>query len=130
MKLPIANGECPYCHKKIPMYNEREYKYGSPIVHCAGCGEKYLDTRYHELACEGMPQSELNTRRYKLFALICLGISVVFGAGCWFYLKMTGRLVLELAFIAPISAIAALFNLIEYIRVKTGAKQKRLEAYA
>ena len=130
MKLPIAGAECPWCYKKLPLYNEHEYKYGSPIVTCKHCGKKYLDLRYHEMAIEGMPQSELNGKRYLVFGLICLIISIAGALFSFYYIRATGgRLILEIAFISPIAAIAAIFNFIELINVKTGAKQKRLERY-
>ena len=77
-----------------------------------------------------MPQSELNGKRYLVFGLICLIISIAGALFSFYYIRATGgRLILEIAFISPIAAIAAIFNFIELINVKTGAKQKRLERY-
>ena len=129
MKLPVAGEKCPHCGKKIPLYNENEYKYGSPIVSCTYCGKKYIDKRYHELAVEGMPHTELNSARYRLFAIICAAVSVLLFAVWFLMYKTGGRVMLEIAVMAPIFALVAVFNLVEFVKVKTGIKEKQLEKY-
>ncbi len=127
MKLPVTGGECPWCYKKIPMYNSNEYKYGSPIISCKSCGKKYIDKRFHELACEGMPQGELNEVRYKNFALIGLAIAALAFGLCLYRYWAKGAVPIEFAFMTPIALLVAILNFIELIKVKTGKKQKMLE---
>lgn len=129
MRLPIANGECPHCGKKIQAYNANEYKYGSPIVYCDGCGQKYIDKRFHELACEGVPQSELSARRYKNMALLGLALLAGVTLFCLLLLKTRGSAPLEFLFMIPIAALVVIFNIVELIKVKTGVKQKQLMRY-
>ena len=129
MQLPVTNGECPWCYKKIQSYNSNEYKYGSPIVYCKGCGKKYIDRRYHELACEGIPQSELNTKRYKNMALLGLAFTVGLVLFCLFTHYTRGTVMIEFLLMIPISALVVIFNIVELIKVKTGIKQKQLMQY-
>ena len=127
MILPTGGAECPHCGKKAALYNENEYKYGSPIVQCSGCGKKYIDKRFHEIAIEGMPTGLMNTARYARFALIGVVLSIVSLAVSFVMYKAFGRVDLRVAIFCPLFIIVSLFNVIELIKVKTGMKSKELE---
>lgn len=43
LKLLCTEGKCPYCGKRLLFYNEREWKYGSPVRICNKCEKKYID---------------------------------------------------------------------------------------
>lgn len=50
---------CPHCSNNLGAAVDA-YMYGSPLRRCNRCKNPYLDTRYHEIAIEGIRQEDLN----------------------------------------------------------------------
>lgn len=122
-------GKCPYCGKAISFfkYVPEEWKYGSPIRECKKCHQKYIDKRYHEIAVDGINPDSFNMK--KLGACFAIGVvallmSVLFNAYTillkdYYYLKVVG--------VGLIGIVMIVYSIIDFIRIKTGAKERQLE---
>ena len=52
--------KCPHCGKKLGKIDPDEYLYGSPLQVCPGCKSEYFDARYHEIAVDGMRETDVS----------------------------------------------------------------------
>lgn len=121
-------GKCPYCGKSISFlkYSQGEWKYGSPIRVCKKCGQKYIDKRYHEVAVDGINPDSFNMKKLgTCFAIgvVALLMSALFNAYTillkdYFYLKVVG--------VGLIGIVMIVYSIIDFIRIKTGAKERQL----
>ncbi|MEE1281164.1 MAG: hypothetical protein UHK60_02775 [Acutalibacteraceae bacterium] len=121
-------GKCPHCGKDIALnYLEREWKYGSPIRVCKKCNQKYLDKRYHEITVEGINPDSFNMRRIKfslLFGVVFLLVSVLFNA---YTILLKGYYHTSMVLLGLGGIMLIGYTLVDFIRIKTGAKQRSLE---
>ena len=58
--MKFTEGSCPNCGKSLFYYNPREWRYGSPVRICKKCNKKYADSRYHEIAVDGISQDSMS----------------------------------------------------------------------
>lgn len=126
-KILETNGSCPYCKKRFSNYNASSSDFGSPIRKCRYCQKEYIDRRYHEIAVEGWNESSLNPMNsLKVAGIGLVGVLVSGGLTAYTiytkgYYMMKGALAGILAFVVMIVGI------VDFIRVKTGAKQRSIE---
>ncbi len=71
-----TQGACPECGHKFFVYEPAQRFYGSPIRTCKKCKMQYLDTRYHEMAIEGIPKKEIS--KWPSFVLMFLGAFLMY----------------------------------------------------
>lgn len=57
MKIPTF--KCPHCENDLGTA-VNAYLYGSPLRVCNKCKKTYIDSRYHEIAIEGIRQEDIN----------------------------------------------------------------------
>lgn len=120
-----TTGICPYCKKKLSNYNEREWKYGSPIRTCTKCGEKYIDKRYHEIVIEGIAPDAMSVKK-DLVAIIIGLIAIIISATLTFTtIQLNGSYSLKGVAIGFIGLFLVIAMLIDLIRIKTGLKERR-----
>ena len=124
------NFQCPVCGKKLFSYEPRYRKYGKIIHECKRCGASYLDPRYHELAVDGIPESEFHMFPY-IFMLMIGGL---IAWRVWHLLSVKQLGVPDaMQWLLPVVFLmigAALFigAIIGVILIKTGSKRKRFES--
>ena len=58
---------CPFCNTYAGL---ADYKYGSPLRTCKKCKKQYLDTTYHEIAFEGIRESDINPTEEQLAQMV------------------------------------------------------------
>lgn len=129
-KIKIAHGVCPNCGASITGMNSDTRNvvyYGSPVRTCRRCKGSYIDTRYQEYAITGIPERELSVKHdlkaiaiIAAFGIISTGINV---ADIWF----EGEYFIMLAVISFFCPIFAIAMIVDIIRIKTGAKGRKLE---
>lgn len=122
-----ANKMCPYCGKEIWAYNERDWKYGSPIRNCKGCGKKYLDTRYHEIAIDGIAPNALNAKSSAMSLVFGLGFIIIPALVNLAFIYCAGYYSFMLVMLSLVGVLIIIMMLIDIIRIKTGSKERRLE---
>ena len=52
--MALAKFSCPHCGKNLGKREENDYFYDSPLRVCPSCKNTYFDSRYHEIAVEGI----------------------------------------------------------------------------
>ena len=111
--------------KKLSNYNEREWKYGSPIRTCKKCGDKYIDKRYHEIEIEGIAPDAMSVRK-DLIAIIIGIIAIIISVAFTFTtIQLNGTYSLRIVAIGFIGLFLIIAMLIDLIRIKTGLKEHR-----
>lgn len=115
----------PILQRKLSNYNEREWKYGSPIRTCTKCGEKYIDKRYHEIVIEGIAPDAMSVKK-DLVAIIIGLIAIIISATLTFTtIQLNGSYSLKGVAIGFIGLFLVIAMLIDLIRIKTGLKERR-----
>lgn len=122
-----TDGNCPHCGKKLMNYDEREWKYGSPIQVCKKCGKRYIDGRYHEIVIEGIAPDAMSVKKDLVYIAVLFVIAVASVGINFISIILTGKYSLKLAFLPVICLIGLVFMLIDIIRIKTGAKERRFK---
>ena len=124
--IPVTNGYCPHCGKKIWGYNQSSRDFGTPIKYCKHCRNPYLDTRYIELAVEGYNPNYLTTK--KGFRILLIGIiGTVLAGGLNLLNYYRGYYSVRGILCSVLALILILIGIVDIIRVKTGLKAKALE---
>ncbi len=128
MNLPVYKGKCMNCGKEAFIeYMERQWNYGSPVKQCKKCGFTYLDKRYHEIEIEGFEPDALSAKRSGfaiLMGLIAVIIGVLFIAG---EIYLSGHYHTGAVAFAFIGTVLVGWGIIDFLRIKTGSKAKKLE---
>lgn len=130
MEFLKSNGKCPYCNKSVQLiYNENVRYNGSPVRMCKKCGQRYCDTRYHELAVEGIPNGTFSYWGGIISAVIggliayrgiyLIGWKTLGSSGNFDWIKSAIFLILGIAMI--------IFGIVDMICVFTGKKQERYD---
>lgn len=122
-----ANRMCPYCGKEIIGYTENAWEYGSPIRNCKGCKKKFLDTRYHEIAIDGIAPDALSVGhsvKLLVFGLILTIVSVLINIG---FVYWRGYYYFMFALFSVLGVVIAMVMLVDIIRIKTGSKERHFE---
>lgn len=118
--------KCPSCGKALFTYDDNIRKYGCMIKKCKKCGSEYIDPRFHEIAAEGVPQSE-----FKISHDIVL--AVIGGLIIWRGIYLFGMKALnvpdELQWVEPImflclGAACIIGAAADIILVKSGKKEE------
>lgn len=122
-----VQGTCPQCGGKIPSYAANKRLYGSPIRICKKCGSRYIDSRYHEIALEGIQAYDLSAKPSLTFALTGLIVSGI-SAGI-FYFEWNYQNYYHTLFprVIPAGVIMILWGIVDAIRAKLGLKAKKME---
>lgn len=126
-KIRGTFGCCPYCGAKIKDYVENKWLYGSPLRICEKCGEKYIDSRYHEIALEGYQPGALSVKRDLKAIAILAAILLVSFAVHFYEMNFSSYYHPIYYFIIPMTALGIIFMTADIVRIKTGAKEKALE---
>lgn len=128
MKIPETKGTCPHCGAGLLTYNEREWKYGSPIRTCKICKKEYIDKRYHEIVIEDIAPDAMSIKKDGICILIGLFLIMIFLIHS-FIDKLTPQThsfsYTWLCF-GMIGLLVVIFMIIDIIAIKTGLKDKRL----
>ena len=127
-KMTETTGSCPYCGAAINGFDSRAWLYGSPVRTCGRCGNKYIDRRYHEIAIDGVAPDAFSvdkSRKMLLFSLVCIAVSIVFCSITYF---LNGTVTRGGIAIGILGAVIAVCMLVDIIRTKSGAKERRFEA--
>lgn len=129
MTIKQAHGVCPHCGASIVGVNSNPNMvlYGSVVRKCQKCKEQYLDTRYQEYAITGIPENELSVmydlKRIGILAVFFI-ISTVINL---INIRHEGKYYIMLAVISVTSPLGIIAMIIDMIRIKTGAKGRKLE---
>lgn len=51
--------KCPHCKKNLGNFDINDWRYGSPLKVCPKCKNVYFDSRYHEIAVEGVREVDV-----------------------------------------------------------------------
>lgn len=130
MKTRMLNthGTCPYCGATISLsYVEKEWKYGSPIRTCKKCKKNYIDGRYHEIAVEGIAPNTLSIKSNLLRSFFLLGCFLIAFLIHFYEIHYQNCYHPAYCYLMIIMVIGIIFLIIDSIRIKTGAKTKKLE---
>ena len=57
--MKVSHFKCPHCGNDLGTAVNL-YLYGSPLKVCDKCKQTYVDSRYHEIAIEGIRQEDIN----------------------------------------------------------------------
>ncbi len=124
--IPVTNGYCPHCGKKISGYNQSSKDFGTPVRYCKHCQKPYLDTRYIELAVEGYNPNYLTTKMGIRILVIGI-IGTVLAGGINLLNYYNGYYSLRAVLCSVLGLILIIIGIVDIIRVKTGLKAKSLE---
>lgn len=128
MNIPEMKGICPHCGKEMKGYMETQFDFGSPLQTCKKCKGTYLDRRYHEIEIDGMGNAaEMSGKRAKLlvmFGLIFFGVALLLNLGM---ILSMGKYSVRGVMIMLLGLVMLVGGLIEWILVKTGVRERRLE---
>lgn len=122
-----TDGSCPHCGRKLMNYVEREWKYGSPIRVCKKCGKRYIDGRYHEIVIEGIAPDAMSVKNDLVFMAVLFIIAAIAVGVNFTSVRLTGMYSRRMAFLPVICLMGLVFMLIDIIRIKTGAKERRFK---
>lgn len=126
-RLMFTSGSCPNCGARIWFYEEREWKYGSPIKACKECNGKYVDRRYHEIAVEGILPNSLDLKLSLKKLLIIAG---VFASALLIHLyEIFFQNYYHIVFcgLMLISLLCIFVQIVDFVDIITGSKAKRFE---
>lgn len=122
-----VQGTCPHCGAKIPSYVAGKWLYGSPLRTCKKCGTRYIDSRYHEIALEGIRAYDISVKPSLRTALLGLVISLI-SAGVlyveWNYQDYYHPMFF---YTIPAGMLMVLWGIIDAVRTKLGSKTKKME---
>lgn len=127
--MKTAKDRCPECGKKFFYYDERQFRYGSPVRECRKCGSQYIDRRYHEIAIEGIPSDQMSKKSYLIMMVI--GALILWrGIHLVQYRPLGGsevtRWFLPVVFII-MGAVMIIGGIIEIIMISNGSKAMKFE---
>ena len=127
--LKTAGDRCPECGRKFFYYDSRQRYYGSPVRTCKKCNSQYLDLRYHEIAVEGIPESELS--RKPMIILMIFGALILYrGIYLTGYRQLGmgdyGQWIMPVLFII-MGIVMITVGIIEIILISTGRKMMKYE---
>ncbi|MDO5148079.1 MAG: hypothetical protein Q4D76_01670 [Oscillospiraceae bacterium] len=127
--LKTAGDRCPECGRKFFYYDSRQRYYGSPVRTCKKCNSQYLDLRYHEIAVEGIPESELS--RKPMIILMIFGALILYrGIYLTGYRQLGmgdyGQWIMPVLFII-MGIVMITVGIIEIIMISTGRKMMKYE---
>lgn len=126
-KILETNGSCPYCEKKFNNYNASSCDFGSPVRKCRYCQHEYLDRRYHEIAVDGWNEASLNaTNSLKVAGIGLIGFLVAGGLTAY-TIYNEGYYMTKCVAAGILAFVIMIVGIIDFIRVKTGAKQRSIE---
>ncbi len=108
-------------------YLERQWSYGSPVKQCKKCGCTYLDKRYHEIETDGCEPDALSAKRSGLSILMGLGAVIVGILFIMGEIYLSGSYHTGMVVIAFMGVILTGWGVIDFIRIRTGLKAKKLE---
>jgi len=120
---------CKNCGKKLLKFERYERKYKCPLAKCSKCGEEYIDPRCHELALEGIPESEFKVTG-------CIVLFVIGALIAWRGYYLTGLHMLgtpdSMQWLLPtvilLLGIAMIVgSIVETIRILSGSKKRKYE---
>lgn len=122
---------CTRCRRKLYSYPaaNKGWMYGSPLKVCKGCGQKYIDTRYHETAIEGAAPDALDVRK----GIVCIKVGFVLAAVTAFLTFLTiyfgGFYYLTAAFLILIGVLMIIVGIVQVIDIKSGMAERRIKRY-
>lgn len=127
--LKTAGDRCPECGRKFFYYDSRQRYYGSPVRTCKKCNSQYLDLRYHEIAVDGIPESELS--RKPMIILMIFGALILYrGIYLTGYRQLGmgdyGQWIMPVLFII-MGIVMITVGIIEIIMISTGRKMMKYE---
>ncbi|MGN0583645.1 MAG: hypothetical protein ACI4KB_13180 [Oscillospiraceae bacterium] len=127
--MKTAGDRCPECGRKFFYYDSRQRYYGSPVRTCKKCNSQYLDLRYHEIAVEGIPESELS--RKPMIILMIFGALILYrGIYLTGYRQLGmgdyGQWIMPVLFII-MGIVMITVGIIEIIMISTGRKMMKYE---
>lgn len=125
--MKFTDGSCPNCGKSLFNYNPREWRYGSPIRTCRRCKQKYADSRYHEIAVDGISEDSMSIK--SRIIIIVLGALITYRGIYLLDYRMsyvyshnwTAYVFIILGIIMFVGGIA------DIVTIKSGFKQKKLD---
>ena len=126
-----TNGACPHCGKKIFHYNQKQWKYGSPIQTCKYCNGKYIDKRYHEMAIDGVAPDILVMKGaigWLLAGLstVVIGFIFIFSESQSTYRDSFSLVMIDAKCAVVFGVLMAIYNIVDIIKIKTGKKDSEL----
>lgn len=128
MSIPIYKGKCPNCGKEaLTGYVDRQWYYGSPVKQCKKCGFTYLDKRYHEIETDGCEPDALSVKRSGLAILLGLGSLIIGALFIVGEIYLSGSYHTAMVALAVVGIILAVWGVIDFIRIRTGSKAKKLK---
>lgn len=122
---------CTRCGRKLYSYPavNKGWKYGSPLKVCKGCGQKYIDTRYHETAIEGAAPDALDVRK----GIVCIKVGFFFAAVTAFLTFLSiyfgGFYYLTAVFLILMGVLMIIVGIIQVIDIKSGMAERRIKKY-
>ena len=124
-----TNGACPHCGKKIFHYNQKQWKYGSPIRTCKYCNGKYIDKRYHEIVIDGVAPDILVMKED--IGWLLAGLSLVVGGFIFIFSESQlgdrdSLLMLRAQVMVIFGVGMTIYNIVDIIKIKTGKKDSEL----
>lgn len=122
-----VQGTCPHCGAKIPSYVETKWIYGSPLRTCKKCGNRYIDSRYHEIALEGIRPCDVSIRQPLGAALMGFVIAAI-SAGWLYYDLHYSDSYYPILFVMVLAGVFIVFRgIVDAIGVVFGLKEKKME---
>lgn len=126
-KRMYTNGRCPYCKRKILFYERNCWKYGSPVKKCKKCGERYMDSRYHEIAIEGIGSGIFSVKNNIIVLLISVGLLLLSYLIYMFEISYLGYYHISWYFVMGFLVFGIAYLIIDLIRILTGLKARKVE---
>ncbi len=118
---------CPKCGKIDGEYNANEYRYGSPIRICKKCGNKFVNSFYHEIAVDGAAPGAFDVMQKVKAMLITLVLFLVCLIIHTAEILYRDRYHIMFPIMAVICLIFFLFCIGDIISIKSGLKKKRTD---
>lgn len=117
---------CPSYGKKLFTYETTVRKYGCMVKKCKKCGSEYIDPRYHEIAAEGIPESEFRISHDIILAVI--GVLIVW-RGIYLFGMKALNVPDELQWAEPVlflclGAACIIGAVVDIILVRSGKKKE------
>ena len=115
---------CPKCGAKFKE-KSNTWMYGCPIKQCKSCQSEFVDTRWREVAIQGLDQKSGNTSLYVKSAIISFFVALIDG---WIIYNSSSIWTTEIA-VGICAIIGFVMSIIMIFRIELGFEKKSNQRY-
>ncbi|MCM1180435.1 MAG: hypothetical protein NC347_09280 [Clostridium sp.] len=123
-----VEGNCPKCGKKV-REKCNAWVYGSPIRTCPHCKREFLDTRWREVAIDGLVPGSKNAKFYLWGMIGFLAATVACSLWLWQMISTQGHYPIKLVGCIVIGIIGTVGCAVVFLRIVTGYEDKQNARY-